>query len=147
MEILKEFPAYKLTKPMLLPVLSGFGQLAAHYTDGQVIALPYETRSQGTLYSFFTLGSVVGDALLNCECPEAALARARQFGHTLWWANQNGTVLTSHKRAQEFHPLHEWGDAIRFHGRTFTLEHDHNSNCKLVEVSDRAIIKDHPNDQ
>lgn len=130
MEILKEFPAYKLIKPV-----------RSYYADGDIIALPHETRSHGTLYSFFTFGSVAGYAIKNGECPEEGMARCRKNmiedrsgGHKLWWVNQNSIVLHNGPVIKVTRPLHEWGDTVRFHGRDFTLEHDHNGNCKLVEV-------------
>lgn len=130
-EILAEFPAYKLIKPV-----------RSYYSDGDIIALPHETKSHGTLYSFFTLGSVAGYAIERGECPEAEIARCRRnmiedkwAGHKLWWANQNETVIHSGPHTQVTRPLHQWGDTIRFHGRSFRLDSDHNGNCKLVEVA------------
>lgn len=128
-EVIHDFPAYKLIKPV-----------RSYYTDGDTIALPYEanparrTARNSDLFRFFKFGSVAVFSARCGLCPEAALAESRQRGHKIWWLNQQATVITSHHRPQETHPLHEFGDEIRFHGRTFRIDPDHNGNAKLTEV-------------
>lgn len=126
MKILAEYPAYKLYEPRK----NAAG--ATPYQDGQVFAIPYQSRSHGELYDFFTLGSVVAYALKYSECPEKALARSRANGHDHWWASANAVSITAHKRDQEVRPMHQWGDIIQFHGRLFRLDPSPNHNCKLT---------------
>ena len=123
--ILHSYPGYDLKEPHKV-----------FYRDGDVIAVPYATRSHGTLYHFYTLGSVVGYALQYGEDPEASLARARANGHQLHWASLNGTCISDTRPAvKPCYPLHAWGDVIDFHGRHFQLNPDYNHNAKLVEVT------------
>lgn len=122
LKIVHEFPAYRLYEP----------KRWMHYKDGDVIALPYTSMRGDTLFNFYTLGSVAGYAIKNSECPERALARARERGHPLWWANANAVCIHNGPHVQEQRPVFAWGDEIRFHGRMFKLEKAPNQNCKLV---------------
>ena len=129
MNILYDFPGYRLIEPT-----------RRYYTDGDIFALPYEadparrTARNADLFRFFTLGSVAAYAMEYGECPEAALADARERGHKLWWANQNATCISSPPPPQRTHPLHQWGDVIQFHGRRFRIDPAPNGNAKLVEL-------------
>ena len=58
------------------------------YKDGDVIAIAFESKNHGTLHRFYALGSVVGYAIANCECPFEAAERAKEHHHELHWANQ-----------------------------------------------------------
>lgn len=118
-----EFPGYALSDARL------------YYADGDVIALPYETRTHGTLYTFHTFGSAAGYAIRYGECPDAAVAQERKRGNPVHWLNQRATVITAENRPKVTYPLQMWGDVVRFHGRKFQIVKDrYSQNAILVEV-------------
>lgn len=127
MKILHDFPAYRLIEPW-----------RSYYADGDIIALPYHRDADrqrcDPIFRFFKFGSVAAYSAQCGHCPEARMAEARANGHELWWLGQQATIITSHKRPQTTHPLHAWGDTVRFHGRTFRIDPDNNGNAKLTEV-------------
>ncbi len=105
------------------------------YSDGDVLAVAFETRNHGTLHRFYTLGSVVGCAIKYCECPMEAVIDAKERGHKLHWANQNAVTISdrySDKKAMSF--LVEYGDEIKFHGKMFEIVATHNNNIDLKIV-------------
>ena len=111
------------------------------YKDNDVIAIAYESRTYGTLHDFYTLGSVVGKAIENCECPFKAVERAKKIskecstiGGELHWANRKSTMLTSHECAQEYSFMQKHGDKIKFHGKTFEIVPTPNNNISLKLV-------------
>lgn len=126
-EVIHDFPAYRLIKPV-----------REWYADGDQIALPYEpdparrTPRNETLFRFFTFGSAAGFAIKHGDCPEAGIANELRRGHSVWWLNQNATVISSPPVAKATRPLLQWGDEVRFHGRTFRIEPEANGNAKLV---------------
>ena len=106
----------------------------AHFNDGDVFGILRETQDHGTLCDFYTLGSVIGYALKNGNCPIEALDRARDKGHKLHWANANSVVITNQAQPKEQHVAVEIGDLIRFQGRVFELVRTPNRNVGLKEV-------------
>lgn len=121
MEIIADYPAYTITAH----------DPQREYQAGDMFAIPYQSRPHGTLYRFYTLGSVRALAREYKQSPEQAVTRAIERGHALWWANQNGTTLTAHKREKGTFPAHEIGDRIKFEGKTFVLAAAPNHNITL----------------
>ena len=124
-----DFPAYRIYK----------AYEGRKFKHGDRIAIPFQTRSHGTLYHFFTLGTVAGYAIQNGECPIEAVARteARNAAspydkHKLYWVNANAVCLHNGPYTKEEVPGFEFGDTIILQGHTFTLAPDHNDNCKLI---------------
>lgn len=130
--LIADFPGYAIREPFT----NAAGR--AIYKDGDVIALPQQTKNHGTLWNFYTLGSVVGHAIQYGECPIKAIERATANGHRLWWANQNATVISSQRTAKPTRPGHTWGDEIQFHGRIFRLVKDRWSNNAHFELVGEA---------
>lgn len=130
-QTIADYPAYRIYKPRA-------GQKFKH---GDKIAIPFQSRSHGTLYHFYTLGTVAGYAIQNGEDPEEAIARCkrqmiedRHAGHKLYWANQNAVCLHNGPVRKEEVPGFEFGDTLILQGKVFRLEPAPNNNCKLVEA-------------
>ena len=104
------------------------------YKDKDVIAIAYESRNYGTLHRFYTLGSVVGYALDNCDCPFERFERAKSLGHPVHLASQNSTMITSGERPREYSYMQEHGDIIKFHGKMFKIVPQSNDNIGLELV-------------
>jgi hypothetical protein len=128
METIADFPAYRIYRPY-------DGRKFRH---GEKIALPVETRTHGTLWHFFTLGTVEGYAIQNGECPIEALARHEKFaaelkdGRERYWANADAVCIHNGPKTKNEVPGFNWGDKIVLQGKTFTIEHAPNNNVKLV---------------
>jgi len=130
-ETIADFPAYRIYKPY-------DGRKFKH---GDVIALPFESRSHGTLYHFFTLGTIAGYAIQNGEDPIEAIDRCKRqmvedkyAGHKLYWANANAVCIHNGPVVKKEVPGFNFGDTIILQGKVFTLQPDHNNNVKLVEA-------------
>lgn len=119
--IIADFPAYAI-----------FAHEDRDYAAGEIVAIPFQTARYGTLYSFFTLGSVEAYAAQYNEDPAEAVRHASARGHQLFWLNKNATCLTAEKRAKTYHPHFDFGDEISFAGKRFVIKPDHNQNAKLV---------------
>jgi len=104
------------------------------YKENDVIAIAFESRNHGTLHHFYTLGSVVGYAIDNCNCPFESVEKAKERGHKIHWANQNSSMITSDARPQEYSFMQEHGDHIKFHGKTFEIVPTPNDNISLKLV-------------
>ena len=85
-------------------------------------------------YKEFSPGSVVSYALDYNECPMEAVARATERKHPLHWINACGTALTSHKQAKRNLVAVFYGMRVRFEGKLFTIERDHNDNLRFAPV-------------
>ena len=114
------------------------------YKDGDVIAVAFESINHGTLHHFYTLGSVVGYAIDNCNCPFESVEKAKERGHKIHWATQNSTMVTSHDRPKEISFMQEHGDEIKFHGKTFKIVSTSNDNISLEMVDEAALEADGP---
>jgi hypothetical protein len=125
-----DFPAYRIYKPY-------DGRKFKH---GDVIAVPYDSKSHGTLYRFCTLGTVEGYAIANGECPHEALARHEEFkasfndGRKRYWANQNSVCIHNGPVVKKEVPGFEIGQSIILQGKTFTIKAAPNGNIELVEA-------------
>ena len=104
------------------------------YRDDDVLAIAYQSRNHGTLYRFYTLGSVIGYALEYCECPFEAIEREKKKGSELHYAFPNSVSITSHKRDRETSFMVEHGDHIKFHGKMFEIVPTANYNIALKPV-------------
>jgi hypothetical protein len=104
------------------------------YKDGDKIAIAFESRNHGTLHHFYTLGSVVGSSIKNCECPFEGVERANKFGHDLHWANQNSTMICSGPSDQTISFMQRHGDLIKFHGKMFEVIKTANNNIALQGI-------------
>jgi hypothetical protein len=119
-----EFPAYKIYRPFV----------GRKFKDGDQIAVPYESRHYGTMFDFFTLGTVIGYAVRNGDDPIECLKRATENGHKLYWANKNSVCLHNGPRVQIEVPGFNVGDTIHLQGKTFRLDRAPNQNIELVEI-------------
>jgi hypothetical protein len=126
-----DFPAYRIYK----------AYDGRKFKHGDVIAVPYDSRSHGQLYRFYTLGTVEGYAIANGECPIEALKRhyemAAKFpyhGHNRYWANQNNVCIHNGPVVKVEVPGFELGQQIILQGKIFTIEAAPNGNIKLVEA-------------
>lgn len=111
-----------------------FDKTGCKFRHGDKIAIAYETKRHGTLHRFYNLGSVYGYASENGDDVEAAVERARGFGHKLFWAGQCATIITSHKRDKDTAALVKHGDIIKAFGKFFRIDPSPNDNVSLVEV-------------
>ncbi len=123
MNVLYTFPAYTITQP----------DEAREYVAGDVIAIPFTTQRHGTLFRFYTFGSVEDYAAKYNEDTAAAVERAKTNGHELFWLSQNATIISDLRQPHETHPGHLHGDVVRFKGRRFRLDRAPNDNLRLVE--------------
>ena len=121
--IIADFPAYTI-------IDAG----PREFQPGDVIAVPYQSARYGTLFSFYTLGSVEAYAARYNEDPAEAVEQAKERGEKLYWANANGTMLTAEKRAKEIVPGFEIGGEINFAGQIFRIERAPNNNIDLVLI-------------
>ena len=124
--IIADYPAYTILSP----------DRAKEWADGEVFAIAYDTRHHGRLWNFYTLGCVEDYARSYGEDPAAAVANAKAKGHKLYWANANGVSLTAWKRAKETRVGFEYGDTLRFKGKTFRLDKAPNNNVNLTEIEE-----------
>lgn len=131
METIADFPAYRIYKPYA----------GRKFKHGDKIALPFESRSHGTQYHFFTLGTIAGYAIQNGEDPIEAIDHCKRMmvehpydGHKLYWANANAVCIHNGPYTKEEVPGFEFGDEIILQGKKFILRPDHNQNVKLEEV-------------
>ncbi len=99
------------------------------YSDRDVIAIDY-----GPSHRFYTLGSVVGCAIEDCNCPFEQVERAKKLGHPTHWANQNCSMITKGERSREYSFMQEHGDIIKFHGKMFKIVPQSNDNIGLELV-------------
>lgn len=120
-----DYPAYRIVEPAPRKV----------WKAGEQFAIAFETRSHGTLYHFFQLGSVVSYALQSNSCPIAAIDRARANKHEMHFAFALSTVITAWERPKETVIGLSYGDEIAFEGHTFQLAKAPNDNVRLVEVA------------
>lgn len=104
------------------------------YQDGETIAVPFQSRHHGKLYSFYKLGSVATYARKHGEDVDAAIAREKAIGGKLYYAFGLGASLTAWQRPKEVVPGFEIGDIIRFEGKRFRIDRAPNNNVELVEV-------------
>lgn len=126
-----DFPAYRIYQ----------AYEGRKFKHGDKIALPFETRSHGTLWHFFRLGTVAGYAIERGEDPIAEIDRVQIHNaankydqHKLYWANACAVVLHNGPVTKEEVPGFNFGDTIILQGKVFKLEPDHNDNVKLVEA-------------
>lgn len=121
---LADFPAYRIYQPYE----------GRKFRHGEVIAIPFESQRHGTLYHFFTLGTVAGYAIQNGEDPFPAVEDAKARGHDLYWVNANAVCLSARPIAKEHVPGFKFGDIIILQGHRFRLDPAANNNVKLVEL-------------
>jgi hypothetical protein len=120
-----DYPAYRIVEPAP----------RKEWQADETFAMPIQTRSHGTLWHFYKLGSVVSYALRTNSCPIAAIDRARANKHEMHFAFALSTVLTAWERPKETVIGLGWGDHIKFQGHTFQLVKAPNDNVRLVEVA------------
>lgn len=124
MNTIADFPAYRIYEPYE----------GRKFRHGEVIAIPFVSRSHGTLYHFYTLGTVAGYAVERGDDPEECLATARERGHKLHWANANAVTIHNGPKVKKEVPGFNIGDPIILQGRTFRIEKAPNDNINLVPV-------------
>lgn len=132
-DIIADYPAYLIYKPYA----------GRKFKHGEVIAIPYESQSHGTLYTFYTLGTVAGYALRNGEDPIEAVERCKRdmiekpyAGHKLYWANQNSVCIHNGPYTKEEVPGFNIGDNIILQGRAFQIVRAPNQNINLVKMGE-----------
>lgn len=131
METIYDCPGFTIYKPYE----------GRKFRHGDKIAIPYESRRHGTLWHFYTLGTVAGYAVHNGEDPIEAVEDCKRKmieqphnGHKLYWANANAVCISNQVRAKDQVPGFNWGDEIILQGKRFTLAKAPNDNCSLVPV-------------
>lgn len=124
--LIVDYPAYAIYKTP--------AWRQAKMIDEMEFALPFETRTHGTQYYFFKLGSVIGSAIRNGDDPMKALERAKNFGHELHFAFALAVCIHNGPKVKEQKLALNWGDIIGFHGKRFRLDKAPNQNVRLVEV-------------
>lgn len=124
--LIVDYPAYALYK---MPIYRQEKMI-----DGMEFGMPFESKSHGTQYHFFQIGSVIGSAIKNGDDPYAAVERAKKFGHKLHFVFGLSVSITAWKREKEQKVALNWGDVIGFHGKRFKLVKAPNQNVELVEV-------------
>lgn len=131
-----EFPANPSAGDVLFswPAYVLFAPYAGGYAHGDVIALPYVSRRGDVLVNFYKLGSAAGYARQYGEDEQAAVDRAMQHGHKLFWANSMGVSLHNGPHQQVARPAHRLGDVIQFEGAAFRLVAAPNDNVELEAV-------------
>ena len=77
--------------------------------------------------------SIWSYALRHGDCPQRLYERALEFGHSTYWINQNGTIISDrHEPVREAVSI--WpGQIVRFQGRFFKIETAANENLSLKE--------------
>lgn len=80
-------------------------------------------------------GSAASYALQYNECPIQAYNEAVARNHATHWINARGSCITAEKRAAEDVVLVRYGMRVRFEGRLFTIEKDHNNNLRFQPVA------------
>lgn len=128
--IIADYPAYTIVE------YDGF-----NFTDGDVFAVPFESRRHGTLFHFYTLGSVFafadkyGDRNGRTDAEIAAETLAKGPKHKVYWAGQNSTSISNMTVKKVTRPAVRHGDLILFRGKRFRVEPTWNDNVNLVEVA------------
>jgi hypothetical protein len=135
-ELIASYPAWDIyrAKPR---IYLGFREGISRpiFSANDILGLPFETQRYGTMYHWFTFGSVASYALHCDKCPIEAWCKARARGHKLYWLNPNGSILTAEKRAKEDRVALDFEDEIIFEGHLFRIVKEANQNAGLVEVS------------
>jgi hypothetical protein len=121
--IIATYPAYTIINP------GTYG-----FLPGDEFAIARETRTHGTLWDFYRLGSVEDYALQYNEDPAEHIARATERGENLYWANLQGVTLSAHRQAHKYVRGVKLGDVITFKGKSFRLDPAPNRNVTLTEV-------------
>lgn len=121
-QILDTFPAYTIVG----------GNKTFRF--GDTFAIGYDTPRHGRLYDFFTLGSVATYAAKYGDDADAAVERAKERGHDLYWANKQGASITAHKQAHRTVWGLQIGDEIEVDGIRFRIERAANQNVKLTQI-------------
>ncbi len=101
-------------------------------------AMAYTSRRYGTLYKMFKLSSVAAYAAQYNKDEEEAVARAKSFGHELYFMVPLGCSLTSHQRQHEIKVLVKPYQLIEFDGQLLRAEPACNKNIKLVPIGEAA---------
>lgn len=102
--------------------------------DGDEIAclnVPYPD-----LHKQFQVGSVVGYALRNGDCPVKALDRARANGHDLWFIFGLAVSITAHKQARKTYIGVTIGQRVRFEGRYFEIVKTGREHLGFKEIAE-----------
>lgn len=128
--IIADYPAY------LIVEYDGF-----NFTDGDVFAVPFESRRHGTLFHFYTLGSIFGFADRNgyrngrTDAELEAENATKGPEHKVYWANQNSVCISNMVVEKVTRPAVRHGDVIMFRGKRFEVRPTWNDNVNLVEVA------------
>ena len=102
------------------------------YTDGDIIAINYYNDTlKVKAWHYYTMGSVVGDAIEYCKCPFEEVERWTKRGAELHYATPHGTSISSGYGAELNAFYQELGDKIKFHGKIFKIVPARNNNIKL----------------
>lgn len=124
-------PAYTINKP----------SSDATYKTGDQIGLPFETKNHGTLYKFFQLGTIAGQAEQDGEDVAEAVADCERrkiefphMGHKQAWAFSLSTMVSAESQAHRNHDGFEYGQTITLDGNEYRIEKAANENIELIEV-------------
>ena len=106
---------------------------AHKFVPGDRIAVKLKNyRGEIPTYSHhFTMGS----ALDTYDGNEALVDRARSLGHDLFFAVNEGAMISAHPQEVFERTQVELGDTIEMSGEIFTVERTFNNNIKLVPLA------------
>lgn len=124
METIFDCPGYRIYRPYE----------GRKFRHGDKIAIPFQSSRYGTLYHFFTLGTVAGYAIERGEDPFPEVERAQANGHKLYWANANSVIISNPPQAKTETPGFNWGDELILQGHRFRLAPAPNNNCELIPL-------------
>ena len=122
-QIIDTFPAYTIVR-----------NDDRAFEEGDRFAMGFTSLRGDRLYNFYTLGSVEGYAAKYKDDVAAAVERAKDLGHQLYWANTDATVIHSGPKSHDVVIGIEPNDVITFKGKRFKVEKVDRHNVKLVEV-------------
>lgn len=131
MKTIADYPAYRIYEPYQ----------GRKFRHGEKIAIPFQSRNHGTLYHFFTLGTVAGYAVERGDDPIAEVERCKRQmiedphrGHKLYWVSANAVCISNQVTPKEDVPGFNYGDEIILEGHRFQLAKAPNDNCSLIPL-------------
>jgi hypothetical protein len=129
-----DFPAYEVID-MNLPVID----VTAQDAETQEFCRPQVTKRHGTLYSMLKLGSVSLSARRYGDDELAAVKRAKELGHPLYFAFNLGSMIHSGPVVKTTKVLLKEGQRIRLDGTLVEVRYERDIYINLVPV-EPAIV-------
>lgn len=99
------------------------------------VNLPHYRGGRSAYSDSFTFGSVAEYAARYHEDVDAAVERSTRLGHDLYYAFNEGVMLTAHPQEVIERTEVALGDIIEADGKQFTVVPANNRNIKLVPLA------------